>query len=63
MMLFKARQVAKAELESQVERSGISLEAARQRIEQKRRLRSSVHRPPHVFAGTATNCYLEAIQA
>jgi len=63
MMLFKAKQVARGELERLSQETGVSLDDARNRIARSRKLRSSLHLPHHVYAGTAANAFHEAVRA
>jgi predicted nucleotide-binding protein (sugar kinase/HSP70/actin superfamily) len=55
MMLFRARQNAKAELDEALAKSGLDEETFRTRVQKSRRWSSPFWRPPHKMAGVATN--------
>ena len=55
MMLFKARQKAKEELETALSETGMTHEVFRQRLKGSRRWRNAFRQPPHTVAGRAAN--------
>ncbi len=55
MMLFRARQNAKAELAEALSKQGLDEKTFRERVLNSRRWSSSFWRPPHKMAGVATN--------
>jgi predicted nucleotide-binding protein (sugar kinase/HSP70/actin superfamily) len=59
MMLFRARERAKAEFDEAVRATGLSLDELRRRAAKDRRARSALHVPPHVVTGTGANQVLE----
>jgi predicted nucleotide-binding protein (sugar kinase/HSP70/actin superfamily) len=59
MAIFKARQKAQAEYEAALAATGLTAEEAARRAAATRKLRSPLHYPRHVTAGTAANAVHE----
>ena len=62
MMLFKAKQAAKREVDDQLEAAGVSLEDAQAAIDKSWWRRRTLHKPVHVAGCTAADAVAEAVQ-
>jgi hypothetical protein len=59
MYLFKARQAAAAELERALQENGVTLEQVKEVLAKHPRFASSLHKPPHAYAGCAADLVAE----
>ncbi len=62
MQLFKARQIAQREVDSQLEAAGMTLDELKEQLEQRPRLNHPFHKSPHVAGCTAADLAAEVAQ-